>query len=501
MKLRVLLGLAVIDLLIAMRPGGPTKAEPYDPRPRLFPAALAGYDHPARHIAWPWARGSGKTSTGQEMHAAIGTAVPRCATIYMSSTALRAVESTWDDWIEIAQRAKGRPYKSPAYHVRWLTSGARTLVTGADRIGMFDRKRGVKKIAFVHLDECQDWESSVLEYAVTKVFAPRLGDLEKQYGIKGRLLLSGTGGSDVKANFWRRVAAGETDIAVVAGITQWDNPHIADPEGEFIQACGLAGTKWRQLTEPIRSKHGGRDRWVDTDDQLSRREWFAEFNGGGPLQIFTLGGTSKCRRDELPTRDVYMVIGADFGTVDKAAAVCWLYSPHDPVPKLARWDEEAGLSNNGQVRFVRRFTEECIREYKPVEEPYVEGDGGSLGKGLIMDLQEAEGGWEIEAAEKQDKVPNVRTLAGDLRAGTCQIVDDLEGLLDRLKVPRWHPDHVGDKIAGHMPDAVDAALYGYRKVKEFHTYEPPPAPMTELDAELALERRVRAGIKRLYSDA
>jgi hypothetical protein len=57
-----------------------------------------------------------------------------------------------------------------------------------------------------------------------------------------------------------------------------------------------------------------------------------------------------------------------------------------------------------------------------------------------------------------------------------------------LRTPEWHPDHNGEKLYGHMPDTVDAAIYGYRKAKSLHAYEPPPPPE---DPDDALERRIR----------
>lgn len=494
-----LVGLPMIHLF-QMGPGGREAGKPYDPRPHLTPAGRMVHALKARHLALRAGRGFGKTTLGQEMHAEIGTTMRGCSTVYMSTTAQRAVEATWDDFEEIAQRAGGRPYKSQPHYIRWLVTNGRTHVTGADRIELFNRKRGIKKIAFVHLDECQDWESDVLEYAVTKVFSPRLGDLEAEFGWKGRIMLTFTGAVKSKKSFLYRICHDpdpDGEIVAIGDLTQWENPHIADPDGEFISACRLARVPWRRLDEPVLSKHGGRPRWVDTDDEMTRREWFAEFNSGGNLQVFKVPDAALVKRADLPRGRVTQMITAwDWGTIDACAGACWLTYEHDPRPYWVESVAQTGLSAAQQVRYARETTAAWAEKYKPQEEPYFIADGGGLGKAFIIDVKEAEGAWEVEAAEKQDKVGNVRIMAGDLRNAAFGICDDLVDLLDELPLPTWDPDAVGDKLKGHMPDKIDAGYMGYRKVKMFHDYEPPPPPLSELDRENEVEKRIRAGMRR-----
>lgn len=464
-------------------------APPLDPRPRLIPAAVASYEDPTRHRARPWGRGSSKTTTEQYELLGVAQEIPRCSVVYMSDTIGRARDVVWDELVEWAEPVGGKPNASRLTIT--LPNRSRVFVTGADKIKLFNRKRGIKRLALVVLDEAQDWESAVLEYAVTKVFMSRLGDLEKRFGIKGRIVLSGTGAKD--AGYWHDVCTNPELGFGVSYVTQWDNPHIADPDGEFRDACKAAKAVCIELKEPIPSPHpGGRPRWVDTEDQMLRREWFAEFNGGGALQVFRPPWTT-CPRALLPTRDVNLVVCADFGTVDAAAAACWLYTPHDGRKYLARVTKDTGLSASKQVKFVRQFAEDCRREYQPAFKPYIVGDGGGLGKALILDIQEAEGGWEVDPAEKQDKVPNIRIMAGDLRDGTAVICEDLQDFMDDLKKPEWHPDHVGEKLKGHTPDQVDAAYMGYRKVKELHFLarpvpEKPRTPEAREAAALQAER-------------
>lgn len=468
----------------------------YDPRPRLFPAALAGFDDPTRHRAWRWARGSAKTTTGQYAHLEAAMATPRVATVYLSDTIGRAKAVVWDELVEWALPLGGKSNANDL--VIRFPNRSRIFVTGADKIKTFNRKRGIKRLVFVHFDECQDWEPEVLKYAVTKVFMPRLGDVEKLYGFKGRILLSGTGMKD--AGYFHDVCTKPEFGFGVTTATQWDNPHLADPDGEFREACQGAGALCIELPPEqwVASRFpGGRPRKVDSPDPMVRREFFAEFNSGGSLQVFQ-GTPVLVPRSSLPTRDLQLVVTADYGTVDACAVGAWLFSRHDQRKYLVEARREVGLSASRQVSFVRQCALEWRERYQPTFQPTLVGDGGGLGKALIMDLQEAEGAWDVEAAEKQDKVPNIRIMAGDMRDGAWAVVEDLKWFADLLKGPEWDPEHVGEKLKGHMPDEIDMAYMGYRKAKMLHILAPPvPPPLNEDQREQeALARERREGAKR-----
>lgn len=483
------------ELFEAIRSSGKTR-KPYDPRPWVIPAALSAVEDFYRftHLAWPWGRGSSKTTTGSELHAAVATMFPNCATVYFSDTIRRAVQTAWPDFRAIGIRAGGKANDSD--HTVYYPNGSRSILTGMDHLREFDRNKGIKRIAFVHADECQDQISEFLHYAITRVFGPRMGDLEAEAGWIARFLLSGTGGKD--AGYWWEACTKPTTHWRVSHLTQWDNPYIVNPDRALRQVC-------KDSHPPIEVVDLENDRWVpahhkprkvDTSDPEIRREFFAEFNAGGKLQIFHITRASLCPRTDVPSVDVEIVIGTDFGTVHKWAGACWVYSKWSRVPVLARWDEKHGMSSSRQVQATREFTDRCIAEFRPIGPPHVEGDGGGLGKALIIDIQEAEGAWEVNPARKDDKVPNMRILSGDLECGAAQVVDDQKQLIAYFREPEYHPDHIGDKIRGHVPDPIDAAHYGYRKVKEFHTYEERKAKRDELERERQREREIQRRMRR-----
>ncbi len=444
------------------------RANGFDPRPLLFEKSLEAYCDETRHRVWACGRGAAKTTTAQLWLLATALTYDGCTVVIIANTAIRAKDITWPDFVRWNNEFHLGGETNKTTGTITFPNGSRLMVSGADRPELFDRKRGLKKLAAVVFEECQDWEPGRLEYAATKVFGPRLGDVEKEFGIKGRMLFIGTG-TKTRGFFYRAFSDPSLGFGAKRW-TQWDNPHIADAQGEFEAACKLTGVDPKD------------------PDELTRREWFAEFNdGSSSLQIFRVAPVCLVPRAAVPTgKDIRLVIAGDYGTIDAAAAACWLYTPRDPRRYLVRATKEYGLGSSGQVKFVRDFAAQMRAEYRPVYTPHVVGDGGGLGKALMMDLKATERASEVESAEKGDKVPNFRMLAGELRTGTSVIVDDLKEIIEEFKIPEWHPDFVGEKIRGHVPDQIDAASYGWRKAKELHTYA---APAPEVDEEEARERK------------
>ncbi len=471
----------------------------WDPRPGLFPVALEMLDDPTRHRAWDCGRGTSKSTTMVTALVLAALETPGCTVLYISDTTGRAKAVSWPHIMDLAEQTGGTVNLNDLT-VTWGNK-SRFFCTGADSPKIFNRKgRGIKNIKMVGLDECQDWKSEILQYAVTKVFTPRLGDLEAEHGIKGRIIMAGTGTVDI--GYWHDVCMRPEMGFGVTRATQWDNPHIADPDGEFKAACKASGVEFIDLTEPIYSRANGRPRWVDCTDPMIRREFFAEFNSGGELQIFNVTDKNLCNREDLPTKDLRVVVCEDFGTIDAAAVGAWIFSPHDPNLYFVLSRKETGLSGTAQVRFGRAAAEETLQTYHPVTKPWFVGDGGGIGKALILDLQEAEQAWEVWPADKMDKVPNMRLMAGDIRDGKVKICRDLVSFLQDMKKPQWEPAHVGERIAGHVPDSVDCAYMGYRKVKELHRYVPPAVDrFAGLDQDVASDARREAERKKRAADA
>jgi hypothetical protein len=438
-----------------------------------IPKALEAYDDPARHRVWAAGRGASKTTTAQAFLVDLALQYPGVTTIHLSNTALRAKDITWPDYTRWSNEHSLGCEINRTTGTFTFPNGSRLMVSGADREELFDRKRGLKNLAGIVFDECQDWHPDRLEYACTKVFGPRLGDVEGKYGIKGRMLLIGTGTK--RQGFFYRAFHDRTMGFGAKTWTQWDNPFIKDPQGEYEAACRLSGV------DPA------------NPDEKTRREWFGEFNdGSSDKNVFRLTPESVSPRARLPKAD-YLVVAGDYGTVDACSVAVWLVSNASTSIHMVESRKEYGLAASQQVRFHRQVAAEAAKTYKVKDEQlYFVGDGGNIGKALVMDIAMAEDASEVESTKKTDKVPFCRLMAGDLRNGYAKICDDMQAFMEDLRLPEWHPDHHGEKLYGHMPDTVDAAIYGYRRAKSLHAYEPPiPAE----DPDVLLERRIQEGLR------
>lgn len=445
-----------------------------------------------------WGRGSSKTTTAQRWVLDWALRYPDVALIYLLNTQIRAKQVLWPDFCKWNREEdlKGKTHGTDLTIT--FENGSRIFVSGADRMDLFDRKRGIKRVVGVVLGECQDWEPTTLEYAVTQVFAPRLGDMEATHGIKGRIILEGTG--TYKTGYFYRAATDDPKFGEPLGfgnkvrLTQWDNPYIKDPDGEFQEACRMRGARCWKLSEPVYSNPGARPRWYDTDDELTRREWFAENNqGSSELKIFKKITT--CKRSEIPKQVDELVIGGDYGTVDAMTTAVWALQKHCPFVPLVETNREFGLSNSKMVRSHRQAGHDAAAKYGVAKEQlYYVGDGGGLGKGLVMDIADAEQESDVDAVEKKlPKAVYLRQFASDLADGYARICEDETELLEEMSLLEWDPQKVGERVRGHVPDRIDAASYAWRRAKQIHAYEPPPPPE---DPDDALERRIQEQMRR-----
>lgn len=455
----------VRQLEAGWRPDAPQTA--FDPRPLLRGAQVEAYADPTRHRAWKAGRRGGKTTLAEYVMLEAATTTERCVVVYLSTTINRAVKTVWDELKDLNRDHGLGGLVSEQDNDFHFPNGSVLYVSGAETKKLVDRWRGPKRIKLFVLDEFQDWPDDLRRYAIGSVVIPALADL------KGRMLICGTGGAP--RGHWHQITS---DKSLGYGVKRWtifDNPAIPDPQGEVEAAC--------------------KSRGVGMEDPSIRREYFGEDTEDSTRQIFVARPT--CKADEVP-KGAQHIISADFGTVDACAVVVYAFAATDPRLYIVEGGRRTGLGASDQVKFVRAYVERYRRTLAGVV-----GDGGGLGKALILDLQAAEKFFEIEPALKANKVPAVRLLRDGLRSGAVVIVETEAELAEALREPEWHPDHIGEKVNGHMPDLVDGALYGYRKASELHVYTPPPPPdkrtpeQKDRDAEKArAEAKRKAGSER-----
>ncbi len=400
-----------------------------------------------RYLALFCGRRWGKTDLAQTLLILTATA-RKCAVVYASTTHNRAVKTVWAEMVEWSIPFGGvADIANKEIH---YPNGSVFYCLGFETKKLADRIRGIKKIALVVVDECQDQDSEILEYAVGSVIHPALADLE------GRLIMQGTGGAPT--TFWERVVNGLIDLTfTVFRHTIWDNPHIPNPDAEVADACKLRG--------------------VTRDDPYIRREW------GNPKDgiEFTIDGERSAMpavtmRFVEPLPGGRIVVGADLGSVD-LTGVCavWLHPNYNGMIIL-RAQEKHLPGYTEQAAFINDF----ITEFEPLSsKPVLCALDPNGGKALIPVLAKlrGEGGFmppeksQFQVAQKSEKAATVRLMADDFRTGFLTLQPGNEALARALGAVEWKPG--GAELAGHAPDIFDATLYCWRLARRLFRYEGP----------------------------
>ena len=399
---------------------------------------------PSRFRLWQCGRRFGKTQGAGYLLYDVALGMSQVRTYYVSTSIKRAAETLWDDLRHLNRDHRLGGTTNETTHTVTLPNGSRVQATGVEHKRMADDLRGRKRVALYIIDECQDWPDELLRYFYEQVVFPSLAD------VRGGVVIAGTGGAP--RGWWYTQTQDE----------QWsrhrrtirENPTLPTGEAEALiaKAC--------------------KDRGCDERDPSIRREFFAEFVADTQRQVFQLE-RGRNGYTALPKGDWCYVIGFDPGTVDKAAVSVWGWSSLSPKLYLVAYQALAGMPATEQIAMVTRMAE----RYPPVA---IVADPATGGAAFILDLQDRFGA-PVEAAEKQGKVSAILLLRDAFRRGEVLIPDGewpAGEFLRALETPEWDPDKVAQSLKGHMPDLVDAALYAFRKARQFEYAEALP-PETE----------------------
>lgn len=415
----------------------------WDPLPLCHTGQREAVADAAQTQAWVTTRRAGKTRGAVYAAGAAALATAGVNVLYLSTSIKRAVRTLWDELLAANRMNEWGGTANHTNHCLRLPNGSQIHVSGCETRVEADAWRGVlPRTVLVFVDEGQDWKDDLLRYVYGDVIIPSLAD------IGGRFILAGTPGSPrgFFYDFTRRVGRHSWSL--------FSNPHVKDAAMMMAEAMRVRG--------------------CDETDPSIRREFYAEFVADSVRQIFPyrddLNGYDPA---DLPAGKWSYVLGADFGTVDACAVVVWGYSDASPHRWLIEAQRQTGLGGTAQVAMVREIAE----RYPKGLITHV-GDPGGGGKALITDLRQEH--WlPMEVAEKQGKAAACMTMRDGLRSGVVRIPRALTEFVTELQEPEWDPDAIGSVIRGHMPDRIDAALYGYRKLASLHHYTAPPPVLNE----------------------
>lgn len=413
--------------------------------------------------AWITTRRAGKTRGAVIKALRVALRTPNVNVLYLNTTIKRAVNTFWGELLEVADAAgivkrkragqKRRDEDGDANgsrHVLRLPNGSQIWVSGCETKTEADAWRGVlPRTALVIIDEGQDWRADLLAYVYGSVVIPSLAD------IGGAFLLMGTPSA---------------------------------PRGfffEFHKAPGVSFKSWSLFANPwVKNARelletAMRVRGCDENDPSIRREFFAEFAQDSQRQIFPWNEARNAYDpSELPSRWDWVIVSADFGTVDATAVCVWGVCQTSPHLWLISAEQRTNLGAGGQIAFIN----ETIRRYPDVPKAVV-GDPGA-GTAQMVDLRQLHG-VPIASADKQGKVAAAIQMRDGLRSGLIKVPRGAKAFIDDLQVPEWDPEKPGEalRVGLHWPDQIDSALYGFRRALALHRYAP-AVELTPVQKEL-----------------
>jgi hypothetical protein len=190
-----------------------------------------------------------------------------------------------------------------------------------------------------------------------------------------------------------------------------------------------------------------------------------------------------------PGEEWIRVLGGDFGVTDPTALVVLAFTRHDPCVYVEESDEWPGLAPSDASDIIKAWQERLSIEQSV-------GDFGGLGKGFEAEF--AKRYVSMQAAEKGDKLGNIKLMNGDLFHGRLKIVRAKnEKLISTISALQWkNATHQAEhpRMANHTTDAL---LYAWRRCRHW-LWESPPEPIADprAAAAAAWDERIQEAILR-----
>lgn len=177
---------------------------------------------------------------------------------------------------------------------------------------------------------------------------------------------------------------------------------------------------------------------------------------------------------DLPKGETWTrVLGGDFGVTDPTALAALAFNEHDPCVYVEESDEWPGLAPSDAGDIIKAWQQRLSIEQSV-------GDFGGLGKGFEAEF--AKRYVSMQAAEKTDKLGNIKLLNGDLHHARLKIVGPKNArLIETISTLQWkNATHQSEhpRMANHTTDAM---LYAWRKCRHWDWQERAPSPPTTPD--------------------
>lgn len=367
-----------------------------------------------------------------------------------------------------------------------LPNGAYIQLGGANDEVEIERYRG-PQYPIVCIDEAQSIRPFI-RYLINEVIRPG----QMKFGPDGQILVTGTPNAQ-RAGFLYDVACGVEEGWSLHQWTVRDNPYLPQvvPEGmtrsEALEAFITDQLKRRGLTEK---------------DAAYLREYCGQWVRDAVSQVYQIRSQNLLEEFPREPDDWRYVLGIDFGFVHVTAFVVLGYSVKSGQVVVAESFQTRPPEGDDMLtpEFVAAKIDGLRERYAFTS---IVGDPGGLGARFIEALRKRFG-IPIIAAEKQQKLPAIELLNGDLRTKKLLVVEHANAdLIHDAANLQWNwamvdkQKHGGNVrrsdliIDDRTPDHLtDALTYGYRECRHFlydeelpPDHPPPGSPAWEAWAE------------------
>lgn len=332
------------------------------------------------------------------------------------------------------------------YHKAFWPNGCELKLAGASDHNAIEKLRG-DALDGVWIDEAGTLGYEILERLVSDILEPRLMDRN------GKIIMTGTPGYQEKGLFFD----------VTPNMPDEDSVLVAKFEGEprqderwSMHSWTLAeNTKAPELWERAQRKIQQRG-WSMSDPHV-QREYLGLWATDTSNRIFRVDFSNcvyKTYHDGMyglpPDHMWNFVMGIDFGYRHDTAFVVVAYSDSCPIAYQCYEFSQAEMTIE-QIANQITHIQNTFGEMQAIV-----GDFGQNGR-VIAESINAQYGFNIQRADKKDKMDHVEIVDNDLHHGRVKL--QTHGML-RQQMEMWIYDRTGKKEARDQQDhLIDAFIY------------------------------------------
>lgn len=383
-------------------------------------------------------RRAGKSYLAGSMLYRAANRFPGSTSLYVGLTRSSAENIMWPILRELNEKhAIGAVLKDSELKVV-LPNNSIIWLVGADMKNFIPRLLGGKYPLGI-IDEAQNFRQHI-EELVDDILTPATLD------YNGEICLFGTPGP-IPSGYYFDVTEKKMHGFSLHKWSLFDNPHLTDPRG-FVDNL-IKRKNWSEDNPTLLRQYMGK--WVQDYDALVYR--FRD---------------EKNEFDEVPENtNLYRILSLDIGFNDATAMGIVSYSDHSPNIWIEHAEGKSGMIPSEIAERMKQLVE----KFQPVK---IVADTGGLGKSIVEEMKRR-WGLPIVAAEKREKLTNIRLMNGDFESGFIKVHRSLDNLKNQYKV--LVKDDKGLEEPSLPNDLCDMALYGYREARAYaHSQEFNPSP-------------------------